>query len=493
MNIKKGSFSEQVIKIFLLTFFIMFIVNIFILNNMKSVLDNVDLTYEGNRKLMEMRDSLDSIHLGMQEYLNTKDENTLNKFYSDEDKFKDLIKNLKHDSVKTELQIKENGLYNLSEEYIQSVNQTVIAKKGKNIEKYQEYQNKANSEYEYTTSYMTNLNNLMFLNNSSSYKRMLELTKYTEVLYSIIIMLSGFLDICILVLSIRKLTDPLKKLAETAEEVGNGNLDIVLVESNAVNEIGTVNRAFNQMVVSLKDYIDRFRQSLQKESALKEKSIRMESSVREAELKYLQAQIDPHFLFNTLNAGAQLAMMEGADKTYNYIHKVADFFRTKIKKDSYFSTIYEELNIVDDYIYILNGRYSGEIIYTANVEEGLGNISIPSMIFQPIVENSIKHGLSEVDWEKHIDISVYEEDDNVVVSIRDNGVGMSQDIINKIMAGESVHEYEHKKGEGIGMDNVIERLRNFYNTDNVVEITSVGPNMGVEVALFIPKNSKEIN
>ena len=267
----------------------------------------------------------------------------------------------------------------------------------------------------------------------------------------------------------------------------------MLVESNAVNEIGTVNRAFNQMVVSLKDYIDRFRQSLQKESALKEKSIRMESSVREAELKYLQAQIDPHFLFNTLNAGAQLAMMEGADKTYNYIHKVADFFRTKIKKDSYFSTIYEELNIVDDYIYILNGRYSGEIIYTANVEEGLGNISIPSMIFQPIVENSIKHGLSEVDWEKHIDISVYEEDDNVVVSIRDNGVGMSQDIINKIMAGESVHEYEHKKGEGIGMDNVIERLRNFYNTDNVVEITSVGPNMGVEVALFIPKNSKEIN
>jgi sensor histidine kinase YesM len=219
----------------------------------------------------------------------------------------------------------------------------------------------------------------------------------------------------------------------------------------------------------------------------------MESSVKEAELKYLQAQIDPHFLFNTLNAGAQLAMMEGADKTYNYIHKVADFFRTKIKKDGYLSTIYEELNIVDDYIYILNGRYSGEIIYTANVEEGLGSLSIPSMIFHPIVENSIKHGLAEVEWEKHIDISVYEDDDNVVVSIRDNGVGMPDEIINKILAGESVQKNGRPNGEGIGMDNVIERLRNFYNTENVMEITSVGPNMGVEVALFIPKTNKEIN
>ena len=493
MNIKKGSFSEQVVKIFLLTFFIMFIVNIFIFSNMKSVLDSVDLTYDGNRKLMEMRDSLDTIQLGMQEYINTKDENTLNKFYAEEDKFKSLIKNLKHESVKTELEIKENGLYNLAEEYMQSVNQAVIAKKGKNIEKYQEYQSKANDEYEYTTTYMTNLNNLMFHNNSTSYKRMLELTKYTEVLYTTIIIFSGILEICILLLFTRKLTDPLKKLAETAEEVGSGNLDIVLVESNEVNEIGTVNRAFNQMVVSLKDYIERFRKSVQTESALKEKSIRMESSVKEAELKYLQAQIDPHFLFNTLNAGAQLAMMEGADKTYNYIHKVADFFRTKIKKDGYLSTIYEELNIVDDYIYILNGRYSGEIIYTANVEEGLGSLSIPSMIFQPIVENSIKHGLAEVEWEKHIDISVYEDDDNVVVSIRDNGVGMPDEIIKKILAGESVQKNGRPNGEGIGMDNVIERLRNFYNTENVMEITSVGPNMGVEVALFIPKTNKENN
>lgn len=487
----RRTFRDQIVYIFLVTFFLMFIVNLFVFQNMKAIIDNVDSAYDGNRKLMEVRDKLDNLQLEMHEYINTKDENTLNKFYSDEDAYKELISNFKHVSPMTELQIRENSLYNLSDNYILYVNQAVLAKKTRNVEEYQSYQSMANKGYEYLTAYMTDLNNTMFHNNSVSYRNMLNLTRYTEVLYIVILFLTGGLDICILLLLIKRLVDPLRKLADTAIEVGNGNLDVMLVESSSVNEIGIVNSSFNQMVISLKDYIEKFRKSMETESALREQSIRMETAVKDAQLRYLQAQINPHFLFNTLNAGAQLAMMENADKTYKYIHKVADFFRFKIKQNDHTSSIGEELKIVDDYIYIINVRYSGEIIYNKNVDESLLNVSIPGMILQPIVENCIKHGFPEVEWEKRIDVSVTEEDDNIVISVSDNGLGIPESVIRDIMNNEKSGNIDSDKDGGIGIDNVIMRLKNFYNSEDVIEITSVGPNMGTEVALFIPKEIKE--
>ncbi|MBQ8085390.1 MAG: histidine kinase [Lachnospiraceae bacterium] len=487
MKNKKKRFRSQIVSTFLITSALMYLVNFFIFSNMKSVIDNTDKAYDGNRRLMEMRDRLDSLQLGMQAYTNTKDEVILNKFYADEEKYKELIGVLQHDTVMTELQIREQGLYNLSTNYIQTVNQVVLAKKSRNVEEYQTYQTKASEEYGYITSYMTDLNNTMFQNNSEVYKSMITLTKYSEVLYGAILILTGGIAVCLLLVLTKRLSEPLGKLADTALEVGEGNLDVMLVDNSDIYEIGIVNSSFNQMVMSLKDYIEKFRKSVETESALREKSIRMEASYKDAQLKYLQAQIDPHFLFNTLNAGAQLAMMENADKTYKYIHKVADFFRTKIKKDDPISTLENELKIVDDYVYILNVRYSDELIYTKSVDDNLTDVSMPSMILQPIIENSVKHGLSEVEWEKHIDVSVTEEEDNIVVSLSDNGVGIPQDIIEKIIKGDSLNEYNREVNIGIGLDNVIERLRNFYNREDVIEITSVGPNMGTEVAIYIPK------
>lgn len=95
---------------------------------------------------------------------------------------------------------------------------------------------------------------------------------------------------------------------------------------------------------------------------MKEKELLMETHLKDAQLKYLQAQINPHFLFNSLNAGAQLAMMESADRTYDYIQNMAAFFRYNIKKDHDEVTLEEEIRLVDNYIYILNVRFSGRSI-----------------------------------------------------------------------------------------------------------------------------------
>ena len=489
MKIKRRKFHTQIIYIFLLTFVSLFLVNLYIFRNMRQVVSSVDKAYEGNRKLTEMREWLDTIHSEMREYLNMKDESVLNQYYINEEKYKGFLEKFKHEGEMTEVELRENAVYNISVGYIQSVSKAVLAKKNGEIVEYQSYQQQAEKQYEYLTTAMLSLNNLIFHNNSGTNSKMSRLMRTSERLSGIILFLTGGVDICILLLLIRRLTKPLQTLVDTAKEVGEGNLDVQLVETHDYNEIGIVNSSFNQMVISLKDYMEKVRVSVEAESALREKSIRMEASVKDAQLKYLQAQINPHFLFNTLNAGAQLAMMEDADQTYRYIHKVADFFRYKVKSDEGISTIQEELQIVDDYIYILNVRYAGEIHYNKNIDEHFLSVSVPSMILQPVVENCIKHGLHDVEWEKKIDVSVTGEDDRIVISVSDNGIGIPQDIIDKIINGTLKDEEYINKKDGVGLDNVITRLRTFYDRENVIEITSVGPDMGAEIALYIPKDT----
>ena len=488
---KTKKFRTQIIYIFLMTFLSLIIVNILVFRNMRYVIYSVDSAYDGNRNLTEMREWLDTIHSEMREYLDNKDERVLNLFYINEEKYKAFLTRFKHEGPMTEIEARENGVYNISSNYIQSVSKAVISKKRGDIKEYKAYQAQAEREYEYLTTYMLNLNNKLFFNNSSNNSKMNEMTKLSEVLYGVILLLTGGVDICILLLIVRRLSKPLKTLVDRASEVGKGNLDVQLVEPHEYNEIGIVNDAFNQMVISLRDYIAMFRKSVEAESEMRENAIRMEAAVKDAQLKYLQAQINPHFLFNTLNAGAQLAMMEDADKTYRYIHKVADFFRYKIKNDDNISTIQEELQAVDDYIYILNVRYAGEIHFNKVVDEKYLGVSVPSMILQPIVENCIKHGFHEIDWEKKIDISITGEDRNIVISVRDNGIGIPGNIIEKIMNNTISEDKNAPKRDGIGLDNVITRLKTFFECDNVVEITSVGKNMGTEIALFIPKEVKE--
>ena len=111
---------------------------------------------------------------------------------------------------------------------------------------------------------------------------------------------------------------------------------------------------------------------------------------------------------------------------------MADFFRYNIKKDKDVVTLKEEIELVDIYIYIINVRFAGEIQFTKDIDENLLSVKIPSMILQPIVENSINYGLRNIEWTKKIRLSVYELADYICVSVKDNGIGMSKEKIESV-------------------------------------------------------------
>ena len=217
----------------------------------------------------------------------------------------------------------------------------------------------------------------------------------------------------------------------------------------------------------------------------------MEAHLKDAQLKYLQAQINPHFLFNTLNAGAQLAMMEEADKTYEYVQRMAEFFRYNVKKGNDIVTVKDEIELVDNYIYILNVRFSGDIHYEKSIEEKVLDAPMPSMILQPIIENCINHGIREMAGKGKIWLTAFSFEGQPCISIRDNGIGMSAETIEKVLAGTYREEELSEDSNGIGMNNIIVRLQLFTETEDVIDIISEGKNMGTEVRIYLKPSARE--
>jgi sensor histidine kinase YesM len=217
----------------------------------------------------------------------------------------------------------------------------------------------------------------------------------------------------------------------------------------------------------------------------------MESSLKESQLIFLQSQINPHFLYNTLNAGAQLAMMEGAEKTCLFVENLADFFRYSVKHTGQTSSLADEISQVETYLHIINVRFSGEIHYVKSISGSIERIVLPGVILQPIVENAINHGLRDVKWEKKISLSTLEKDDRIVITVTDNGKGMTQDEIKAVLASQPVSiDPDGQPHRGTGLKNVIERLRIYYGMHDVFEINSDGPGTGTSVSIIIPKWSE---
>jgi sensor histidine kinase YesM len=189
-------------------------------------------------------------------------------------------------------------------------------------------------------------------------------------------------------------------LAGSAEKLSQGNFDIEPVKLNTNDEVSILADAFNKMTANIRDYISKIKEQAEMEGKLKEQemqNLKMKSILKDAELKALQSQINPHFLFNTLNAASQLAMMEGAEKSSQFIKKAADLFRHNLRQLTKPVKLAEEVNSVMAYIYILQTRFGDRLKFSAEIDEQVLETEIPCTIIQPVVENAFIHGIGELE------------------------------------------------------------------------------------------------
>ncbi len=482
----RSSIQMKLIAVFVFTSVIILSVNLFMFININGRIQKIDEVYSSNVTLNQLTENLSLVQNYMTEYLNTKNFDAMQNYYKSEKDYQELIASLYNTATNSNSRLMEKNIRNLSEKYLEYSNATVDAKRGRMIEKYNVSNKQATEMFDYINTYIYSLNNERFKTNSENYNALLVSLESLEYISTLILLAVTVTNIILAMMLTRSITNPLSQLARAANEVGAGNLEVQKLEVKNADEIGVVTNAFNKMTLSIRAYIQSTKESMELERAMKEKELMMETHLKDAQLKYLQAQINPHFLFNTLNAGAQLAMMEGADRTYTFIDNMAAFFRYSIKKDNHSTTLADEITLVDNYIYILNVRFSNEIQYVKEVEEALCDVRVPSMILQPIVENCINYGIRDIGRQGIITLSVYPGREEICVCVRDNGVGITPERIEEIRSGVIKEKEQSGDSNGIGLNNVIERLKMFYDRDEVLEIIAHGENKGTEVLLHIP-------
>ncbi|WP_312107661.1 histidine kinase, partial [Lachnoclostridium sp.] len=452
------SLQVKLMLAFAATIVLVFGMNAYMYVNINYFINRLDSIYVSNINLNELEEELTNVQTSMTKFLNTKTTDAMEEYYKHEQSYRNAIKTLKAEKSSDKLKLMERNIKKMSEHYLLLTNQTIEAKRGRNVEKYKVRYENATASYSYISTYIYSLNNGLFKNNSVNYLALSNSIRSLERLSTFLIMSSASANIIVILILTQTITRPLKILAKTANQVAEGNFDVEVVEVSSHDEVGVVTKAFDQMVISIRDYITRLKESVENERNLKERELRMESHLKDAQLKYLQAQINPHFLFNTLNAGAQLAMFEGAESTCEYVQNVAEFFRYSIKKNHEVVALHEEIELVDHYIYILNVRYSGAIHYEKHIDNRLTEIEVPSMILQPIVENSFQYGLRDIEWEGKIVLSVYLNGEEICVSVFDNGVGMEEELVKQLNKRKTREKKGNKDSNGIGLNNVMERL-----------------------------------
>ena len=206
----------------------------------------------------------------------------------------------------------------------------------------------------------------------------------------------------------------------------------------------------------------------------------------ELEIRALQAQIMPHFLYNTLNCTISLARMGKTDVIIDMVASLIDLLRTSANNKERFITIRDEINYVKSYIRIMTYRYDIPVNVTYNVEEDLLNLGILKFTIQPIVENSFVHAFQGAKKNYEIQIRVFSDDNWINIEITDNGAGMESNVLDEI-SGKLASSVEFKeKLTGIGLENIHQRLVLEFGEPSGLYITSKAGE-GTTVKVIFPK------
>lgn len=483
---KTLSIGTRLIIVFIFTLSVVLAVNIYMYININKTVGIIDNVYISNVSLNELTGELENIQKSMYEYLNTKSSDALENYYRSSANYNILVSELNGAASDNHIKLMEKNIKNMSLKYLATTNKTIQSKRGRNIERYKDGYEESRQIYEYINNNIYSLNNERFKNNSNNYELLLVSLKYLEIISTIILVVISLINILLIIIVTKSITNPLSKLAVAANEVAEGNFNIESIEANYNDEIGVVAKAFNKMITSIREYVLKIKESVEFESKVKENELLMKNHLKDVQLKYLQAQINPHFLYNTLNAGVQLAMFEEAEKTSIFMEKLASFFRYNVKRINEDASLEEEIELVDGYMYIMNVRFSNEINFIKEIDETLLNTRVPSMILQPIVENAVNYGIRDIEWEGKIKLLVYRSKDEILISIKDNGIGMLKTTIEEVKKGEINEDNLNKESNGIGLKNVINRLKIYYGEEDMVSIISKGKNKGTEVIIHIP-------
>ncbi|MFT4106912.1 MAG: sensor histidine kinase [Lacrimispora sp.] len=267
----------------------------------------------------------------------------------------------------------------------------------------------------------------------------------------------------------KKITKPIEELCAYTMEIASGSLKVSAPKSN-IEEIQTLSDQYDHMVFRIGELLDHVRQ----EQELK----------RKTELKLLQAQINPHFLYNTLDTIVWLAEGKRHQEVVEMVTALSSFLRMGLNNGRDFIAIRGEAEHINSYLQIQHFRYEDILDYEIDFEEGIMDFSIMKLTLQPIVENALYHGIKNCRKKGFLKISGWQEGNDIFLRVEDNGIGMKPESLLKMQKLVSRGGEDVDMREGFGIANVAERIRLNFGADYGLSVESqygVGTSVTVQI------------
>ena len=285
------------------------------------------------------------------------------------------------------------------------------------------------------------------------------------------------------IITIKSFTKPLYQILNNIKLIKRGEYDLSDISNTSI-EMENLCIALDDMAQHVQKNIENEKEKAALKHQLLEKeneNLKKDELLALSELKMLQNQINPHFLFNTLNMIYKTAYRENATDTGAMVDKTAMLLRYALDKANKTSDLYSEIESVENYIYIQEKRFHQRINFVLNVEDNLPNIQVPGLLIQPLIENAVKHGLKNVIEDGEVVVNIQKIDESVVISVSDNGVGLETDVLEKSVLNDFQTDNEKSN---LGLYNVIQRIKMFYGKNASISFNSY-PECGFEVIIEI--------
>ena len=283
------------------------------------------------------------------------------------------------------------------------------------------------------------------------------------------------ISICMVIYLSGRITRPISDIRNAMKQIGKGNMEAEVPVSGE-DEIGQLAATMNRMSKKIGELVERIR--------------REETNQRLLELKAMQYQINPHFLYNTLDSISMFARKNHDEQCEELVIALSDFFRISLSHGQEFVTVEKEVKYAECYLEIQNIRFPEQITWDVTVEEELKEIKIMKFILQPLVENSIYHGIRDAGRKGHIQISAYQDANGLILCVQDDGIGMLPEELTELMAdleSEEIREKDIHEG-GFGLKNVHQRLKLMYGENSGLQIKSEWEE-GTCITIYIPYKS----
>jgi two-component system sensor histidine kinase YesM len=299
-----------------------------------------------------------------------------------------------------------------------------------------------------------------------------------------IILFSGLVILSVLsILTALDIVNPINKLVEGMRSLEIG-IEYKEINLNRNDELGYVSKSFNRMAAKIDNLVRRI--------------YREELTRKEAQIKALQAQINPHFLYNTLENINWMAQLNGVPEISETVTALASIIDANIGRDDKLISLREEFQYIENYISIIKNRYGARLEILKDINEKAMDISIPKLLIQPLVENAVYHGIEKSLRKGIIKLKVYDTVSHIIIEVEDNGLGMTTEdletINRRLIAEEDAllkNEIDSSKRRSIGLENVNMRIRLFYGSNHGIKLESVYDEY-TRVIVKIPKNTENM-